>query len=442
MDAHYGEPNGTANLGQETIWGQPKTTQQIIDFVRAQGFNTIRIPVSWYYHTYTGSDGALHVHPDWMARVKEVVNYCLNDNMYVIMDSHHDGKIFHAGVGANELATIKANTVSVWTDIATFFNDCDTRLMFEAFNEPDNYEKYWQFGKKAASQMNELNQLFVNTVRSTGGNNAERCLVVPTLLDGTGDNFLNAFVLPKDRVKDRLLVTVHSYPQSFDQSIDGIFANLQSFSKRVGAPVVIGEWGTKTSFSPATYRSVHAANFVARANAYGIKCIYWDNGSDYAIIDRVNLTANQDMIHAIMNPAPYTSDSAGVVTDWSNYLYMTIDQNTGALKEDKHWGTIILNIDGNGLVPIPAGATAISLQLSRSGDMSTQAFHYVYFFDSNNVLLDKINDWNGFVDKSVAIPSGATSVRIGINSAQTATSKKQYSDAVKNGTLTPVIKFY
>ena len=96
LDSHYQEPTGDANLGQETIWGQPKITKEQIDYVKSLGFNTIRIPVSWYYHTYTDANGNLRVHPDWLKRVKEVVGYCLSNDMYVILDSHHDGKIFHA----------------------------------------------------------------------------------------------------------------------------------------------------------------------------------------------------------------------------------------------------------------------------------------------------------------------------------------------------------
>lgn len=442
LDSHYQEPTGDANLSQETIWGQPRITQEQIDYVRSLGFDTIRIPVSWYYHTYTDENGQLRVHPDWLNRVKEVVGYCLANDMCVIMDSHHDGKIFHAGVDSSEFEKIKRDVTSIWSDIATYFADADTRVMFEAFNEPDNYEKYWQFGKKAASQINELNQLFVNVVRSTGGYNSERILVVPTLLDGNGEDFLNAFVLPKDSVSDRLIATVHFYPQFFDQGIEPTLARLESFSKRIGAPVIIGEWGTKTGYAPASYRSVHAGNYVARVKAHGLNCIYWDNGSDFAIIDRKKLTCNQAIVDALMNPQAYTSSDGDTFSDWEDFLYMTVNQNNGALKEDRHWGSIVLSPGGEGLVPIPEGSSAISLQLLCYGDMSTQAYHYVYFFDAQNGLVDKINSWDGFTDKIISIPEGAVNVRIGINSAKQKTKKKEYQEAIKKQTLIPIVKFY
>ena len=305
----------------------------------------------------------------------------------------------------------------------------------------DNRAKSWQYGEKAAAQVNELNQIFVDTVRSTGGNNADRVLMVPTLLDKNSGDFLTSFVLPKDTVKDRLLVTVHCYSQQYDQAVEGIFSGLESFSKRIGAKIVIGEWGSHTKYSPIQFRGIHASNYMARATAHGLKCIYWDNGSNYAIVDRKNLTCNADMINAIMQPAPYTSTGSEIVFDAKGFIYKTINQGTGAIKDDKHWGTILLTTDGSGNIPVPEGATNLYVQLSRSGSMSTQAIHYIYCFDTAGNLLSKVNEWNGFTEKTVELPAGCAFVRIGINSAQSATSKSAYEDAFKAGDIVPYIKF-
>lgn len=307
LDSHYGEPTGDANFNQETIWGNPKISKELIDYVYSLGFNTIRIPVSWYYHSYTDSSGHLVVNRQWLQRVKEVVDYCYANDMYVIIDSHHDGDLFHTGVDDQEFKKVSANLTDLWTQLAIYFNEYDDHLIFEAYNEVDNYEQYFAFGKKAAGQINVLNQLFVDTVRSTGGNNAKRILMIPTLLDNSGKEFLSAFSLPKDTVSDRLLVTVHYYPDYYDETIEDRLSSLEDFSKQIGAPVVIGEWGTKSTYEPYSFRSIHASNYVARCNFHGIKCIYWDNGSDYAIINRKNLTCNQEMISAIMNPQSYTT---------------------------------------------------------------------------------------------------------------------------------------
>lgn len=443
LDAHHAKSvkAGEPNLSQETIWGQPKVTKEQIDYVASLGFNAIRVPVTWYNHSYRDEAGTLHVRKEWLARVKEVVNYCLADNLYVFMDTHHDGSLIYAGVSDNEFVQVKADAAALWREIATYFADSDYKLVFESYNEVDNLEKSWQYGTKAAQQVNELNQIFVDTVRSTGGNNADRVLMVPTLLDKNSGDFLTSFVLPKDTVSGRLLVTVHCYSQQYDQAIETIFTGLESFSRKIGTGIIIGEWGSNTKYSPGEFRGVHASNYVARATAHGLKCIYWDNGSNYAIVDRKALTCNNDMVNAIMHPSAYTSSGTEIVCNATNFVYKTIDQTTGAIKADKHWGTILLTTDGSGNVPVPEGSTNLYVQLSRSGSMSTQAIHYIYLFDSAGNLLSKVNKWSGFTEQTVEIPEGCAFVRIGINSAQTATSKKDYEKGFAAGEIVPYLKF-
>lgn len=443
LDTHHKATKGEANLNQETLWGNPTVTKQLIDYIRAQGFNTIRVPVSWYYHTYTDENGQMRVHPEWLARVKEVVNYCIADGMYVIMDSHHDNKIFYVGADAGDFAAVCNRATTIWTDIANYFNDVDGHLIFEAFNETDNIKRGRTFSQEAATQMNQLNQVFVNTVRATGGNNSQRLLIIPTLFHKYTDDVLNAFVLPKDTASGKLLTAVHFYSQVVDQYIDQDFARLQSFSARVGAPMVITEWGTTTKFKPAGFRAVHASNYVARAAARGIKCVYWDNGSEYAIINRKNLTSNGEMVAAMINPAPYTAAAGSALDNWaSNCLYKGMDETNGALKDWESWGGLVLDQDGNGLIPIPQGATTMSMQLTTSGSMARQCFHFVYFYNSGYGLVDKINTHFGFYDKTTAIPAGATYVRVCIYNAFEKTSKASYDAALANGSLKPVIKFY
>lgn len=442
LDSHYGEPTGNGNLSQETIWGNPKVTKQQIDFVKAQGFDVIRVPVSWYTHTYRDANGTIHISPEWIARVREVIDYCIADGFYVIINTHHDGKIFHCGVSDSDFTKVKSDASSIWNEIASSFAAYDQHLIFEAYNEIDNLEKPWNFGKKAANQMNELNQIFVNTVRSTGGNNSQRLLMVPTLLDQSTSKFQKAFILPTDSASNKLIVTVHKYAQNFDQSLDSTFADISTFSKNIGAPIIIGEWGTTNKFSPAQYRAIHASNFIARANKYNLKCIYWDNGSDYAIINRKALSSNQEMIKAIMNPKEFTSDASSSLASYDNYLYKTINQSTGELKDDKHWGTILVNTDGKGGYPIPSGKSSIYIGLVTSGNMSDQRIHYVYFFDADNKITGMINNANGFNEKVTEIPPGTIYARIGVNNSYSKTSEKEYKDAIENGTFRILINLY
>ena len=443
LDTHHKATKGEANLNQETLWGNPTVTKELIDCVRARGFNTIRVPVSWYYHTYTGEDGQLHVHPEWLARVKEVVNYCIADGMFVVMDSHHDNKIFYVGADEADFAGVCNRMTTIWTDIANYFNDVDGHLIFEAFNEIDNVKKGRTFTNTAANQLNQLNQHFVNTIRATGGNNAQRLLIVPTLFHKYSDDVLNSFVLPKDSASGKLLTAVHFYSQVLDQYIDQDFVRLQNFAAKVGAPMVITEWGTTNQFKPSGYRSIHASNYVARANAHGLKCIYWDNGKEYAIIYRKDLNYHAKMIDAIMNPTPYTAAPESALDNWSsNYLYMGMDESNGALKEWDSWGGMVLDQGGTGLLNIPQGATSMSMQITTSGSMARQNFHFVYFYNDSYGLVDKINTHFGFIDRTVAIPEGATTVRICIYNAFEKTSKESYDAALANGSIKPVIKFY
>ena len=442
LDACYGEATGDANLSQETVWGNPLITKQYIDYIKSLHFDVIRLPVTWHTHMYRDENGIPHIHKDWFQRVKDVVDYCISDDLYVIINIHHDGELIHTGVTTDSFSTVKTNASALWSEISNYFASYDDHLIFEAYNEVDNYERSWSYGKKAASQMNELNQLFVDTVRSSGGYNSTRFLMIPTLLDSTDYNCQKSFKLPKDSANNRLIITVHDYSQQFDQTLDTDFSNLEKFSKKQGAPIIIGEWGTTDSYIPEDFRSIHASNFIARAKAHGIKCIYWDNGSNYSIISRNESTCNQEVVSAIMNPLPYQSDSMTSLTDWNDFLYMTFNLETGALKEDRHWGTIVVNKDGEGKCIIPSNKTLMSVNLVVTESMSEQRIHCLYFFNANDELIYTDKDVVGYNEKIIEIPNESTYVRIGINNPYNKTSASEYKKAIKSGHFAFVINFY
>ncbi len=441
LDAHHGSPTGDANLSQETIWGNPAVTHELIDYVAQQGFDVIRVPVSWYYHSYSDENGNVRISKGWLDRVKEVVDYAYDDGLYVIIDSHHDQPIIYAGVSDSDMEKVYADARSMWTDIASYFADYDDHLIFESFNEVDNLAKSWSFGEKAAEQMNELNQIFVDTVRSCGGMNSERILMVPPLLDSYKEAAINAFRLPKDTVSDRLLVTVHCYSTIFDQDIDDFFTNMEEFSKNIGAPVIVGEWGTTLAYSPKEFRNIHAGNYIAHAKAHGIKCIVWDNGSDYSYINRSDLSGSDtEIINAIMNPSEYVLEGKISLNDMSYFSYETLDQETGLPKSDESWGTIITSV-GDEAYSLKTGYDSLLLVLKASGDAQNLRIHYVYFFDGDGNLLDHVNDAKGFESDTIAIPDGAVSVRIGINSSTNATSASDYEKYFKKNQLELIIGY-
>ena len=215
----------------ETAWGNPIVTKELIDLVHTAGFKAIRIPVTWYYNTYANESSDCNIRNAWMERVAQVVDYALANDMYVILDSHHDNPIIWAQL--EDVGIVAKNTTDLWLQIAVRFRDYDSRLMFEGFNEINNKQNNWKYSNESAVACNYLNQVFVNTVRSTGGNNATRVLICGTYICENSKTVLDSFILPVDSVDDRLIVDVHSYNVEYDQSVEELFVRLEEFSKRI-----------------------------------------------------------------------------------------------------------------------------------------------------------------------------------------------------------------
>lgn len=192
--------SGSAGLGDETGWQSTMTSQAIIDFVKAQGFRSVRIPCNWHRHM----DSSNTIDAAWMARVMEVVNYCINDDLYVVLNDHYDEAWLETHMDTYD-ATRSEILKTMWTQIATAFANYDEHLLFAGLNEPnaDTQEK--------TDNLVKYEQDFIDAVRATGGNNAYRTLVVQgpsTDIDNT-NKFYNT--LPTDASADRLMVEVHYY---------------------------------------------------------------------------------------------------------------------------------------------------------------------------------------------------------------------------------------
>lgn len=244
----------------ETAWGQPVTTEKIADFMLDQGFQGVRIPVTWAEHM--DKDGA--VDPAWMARVRETVDLFYSRGVYVILNVHHDG----GADGWIEATGESYNTYSerfagLWLQIAEAFAEYDERLLFEGVNEVLDGNNSWGApDPSAAKWMNAWNQLFVDTVRSSGGNNPRRNLIVMVYAGDGSEKSLAGFVLPDDPAGGHLMVEVHNYdPQSFTWTnatwtkmtarwngkthgniLRREFAVYKKYSDRWGVPFVLGEY--------------------------------------------------------------------------------------------------------------------------------------------------------------------------------------------------------
>ena len=266
--------NNKGGLGAETVWQGTKTTQAIIDYVKSLGFKSVRIPCSWAFG-HISNASTYEIDSRWMARVKEVVDYCINDSLYVILNDHWDGGWLENHIKDTDTETIEKNKTiltALWTQIANAFKDYDEHLLFAGLNEPNAEDQ------AATNNLIAYNQTFVDAVRATGGNNASRVLVVQgpsTSIEHTC-NFM-AGKMPTDIIADRLAVEVHYYnPWQFwgmenDESWSKVFyywgkgnhlsgsihnatwgeeadmkAQLQMMKTKFvnnGYPVVIGEFG-------------------------------------------------------------------------------------------------------------------------------------------------------------------------------------------------------
>ena len=198
--------NNKGGVGSETAWQPTKTTQAVIDFVKSQGFRSVRIPCAWVLGHISDAQ-AYTIDKAWMARVKEVVDYCINADLYVVLNDHWDGGWLEEHIKDSGATKTKNQEVlkAIWTQIAEVFKDYDERLLFAGLNEPnaDN--------QAATNNLVEYEQIFIDAVRSTGGNNAQRVLIVQgpnTDIDKT-NSYYNT--LPKDPATDRLMVEVHYY---------------------------------------------------------------------------------------------------------------------------------------------------------------------------------------------------------------------------------------
>lgn len=327
-------------LNAETYWQDTKTTQSVIDYVKAQGFRSIRIPCAWVMGHL--SDAATYtIDAQWMARVKEIVDYSLNAGLYVVINQHWDGGWLENNIAdKSKMAVNKTILEAIWKQIANAFKDYDERLLFAGLNEP-NAEN-----QAATDNLLEYEQTFIDVVRQTGGNNEKRVLIVQgpsTNIDHTC-NYMKT--LPDDPAKQRLMVEVHYYaPWQFwgmehDESWGKVFyywgagnhvsgsqhnatwgeesyveEELEKMKKQFGdkgIPVYIGEFGANWRTMPASENQekhnasiqTHYRVVVQKALEKGMIPVIWDTNyrgmPSMTIINRKNLSIyNQYMLDGI-----------------------------------------------------------------------------------------------------------------------------------------------
>lgn len=296
------DATGGSGIDAETSWGNITTTKMMIDAVKNAGFNVFRLPVSWGTHL----DENYNVDPAWMDRVQEIVNYGIDNDMFVILNTHHEEWYMPVESDVDEdLKELEA----LWTQIAERFKGYNEKLIFEGVNEPrlrgDGAE--WTGTTESREIVNKYAKTFVETVRATGGNNADRCLMVTPYAASSSATNMQALEIPED--SDKIIVSIHAYlPYSFaldtagtdvynpnDKSIPDLFENIKYYFLDNDIPVIIGEFGSVNKMNDED-RIKCVTDYLTTAKEYGVPCVWWDNGTrvgdgeNFGLLDRTDCT--------------------------------------------------------------------------------------------------------------------------------------------------------
>lgn len=387
----------TDNVPEETNWGNPVITEKLIQIVKAAGFKSIRIPVS--YFAKIDDDKDYTINSKWLDRVQEVVNYCIKNDLYAVINIHGDGYNTIDGGwllcnGKNQ-TEIKKKYKKVWKQIAERFKNYDEHLLFESMNEEFD-GSYSEPNKEYYQNINDYNQIFVDTVRKTGDNNTKRWLIIPgwnTNIDYTAGDY--GFKLPTDQYRNksidkeeqRIMISVHYYspwdfcggencvitqwgneaddPSKTSTTCDETYMKNQlnlmktTFADK-GYPVFIGEYGSinKTSYDSENeyYRAYFARKLCQLSRKNGCIPMYWDNGYNgvhgFGLFDRTTCEITQPVIiDAIMEgfgqKASQNSTLMSVRLYVSDSKYWTTIQSDNTARITKKGGTYTLKLKGD-----------------------------------------------------------------------------------------------
>lgn len=379
LDAHDVTKTWTSTVQHETCWGQPVAKPELFKMMKEAGFGAIRVPVTWFQEM----DSEGKVKDAWMNRVKEVVDYVLAQDMYCIINVHHDtgadNGTFKSWIKADEdnYTANKAKYEYLWKQIAEAFKDYGEKLLFESYNEMLDKLNSWCFASFSApgqydasvanSAYNAINgyaRSFVNTVRGTGGNNVRRNLIINTYAAANGSGTWNAHLkeplskltIPQGE-RNHIAVQVHAYPSIVNGNSNKSIYTIKSETKEMmeglntyfvskGIPVIIGEWSTSNVDATVTDYDARrdlmfqfVDDFVAQTKALNIATFYWMGLSNGAY--RSMPAFNQADLAERIVKAYHGSDFEG--------RYPTADdfQTVYSVTYNSQWGELFLYGDWN-----------------------------------------------------------------------------------------------
>lgn len=341
----------------ETAWGNPQVSQALINAVKAAGFNAVRIPAAWDCHASNGIIDA-----GWMARVKQVVDYAVGQNMYVVLNIHWDGGWLEEHPLYSYQQAVNQKQNSYWTQIANTFRNYNEHLLFAGTNEV--HANYNTPTTENITVQQSFNQTFVNAVRATGGNNASRTLVVQTY--NTNPQFgLDYFSFPSDSASNRLMLEIHFYdPYDFtinpngpclawgspypqysqcawaqEAYVDDLFSRVKNKWVNAGVPVMIGEYAAAQRANLNEASRLYWHEYVNRAaKVNGIKTFLWDTGNSSGLFNRNSgALTNPSLLDAIKRGYNYTGGGGGGIV--ANGTYRIVARHSGKALDVNGHGT-------------------------------------------------------------------------------------------------------
>lgn len=303
-------PNGgqRGGLETETSWGNPRTARKLIMFIREQGFDTIRIPVTWGPHTGDGPD--YMIDKAWMDRVEEVVDWALAEKMYVIINAHHEKSWLERA--SSDYEGTMAQYRSVWRQIAARFRERTDHLLFESMNEIDFTGL--PIGENAAL-VNKINGEFVKVVRESGGGNRARWLLLPGIgadLDKTCDYLtipdgetrciasIHYYLPPQFAIATPGTSWGYNYSWGTDEECAAMAANFAKMKETFldkGIPVILGEYGCLLRGKDRASRVEYFRSIVRLSRENGICPVFWDNGEE---LDRRAFVWRQEGVQPVL----------------------------------------------------------------------------------------------------------------------------------------------
>jgi len=330
-----------------TCWGNPEPTKELLETVKNAGFNTVRIPTTWFQHlAYNESTDTYEIDPTWLAYVKQTVDYAYDMDLFIILNMHHEDFI-NATVFTDEtLAEASHKLKDIWTQLSEEFKDYDQKLIFEGMNEPrqTGNPDVSEWGNGSGDNgytwnyVNTLNEIFINTVRSNGSTyNNERLLMIPGYVASSDTTALNAVTIPEG--SGNVALSVHAYApyfftmdtseysnhtfpgksgwgEDYETSLKTLFTKLKSVSDNKGVPVIIGEFSA-SDFENTADRVEWAKCYLSNAKEVGIPCVLWDNnesangtGEAHGYIYRLTNTIypnSADVLAAMMDTVGVTN---------------------------------------------------------------------------------------------------------------------------------------